>query len=313
MAEAGLGAAAAIRAATAGSASALGLTDVGTVEPGRIADLLVVDGDPLEDPAILLEPERIRLVHPGRTRRRRHPVRRRPTSDRERAAAAPRGGAAVAAHRGLSGRLHHDRLHALAGARTRAPIRRLRRPVALVGRRPRGILGLGRGLLRDPAARRRGTASWPRARCPAPAGSRAPSSTTPRSCSAGWRPIARRSCSSRSGTRCARSAPPSCATRSRQWRPVCGGSVSVVATASSRSSRTSPRRSSRCWRAPASGRSGRAAPRISGRAAWSIASPRSSRRCSSPSMATRTAGRRSIAARSSTRSAPSCRPSSAPS
>jgi len=62
MAQAGLGAAAAIRAATEGSACALGLADVGIVEPGRIADLLVVDGDPLEDPAILLEPDRIRLV-----------------------------------------------------------------------------------------------------------------------------------------------------------------------------------------------------------------------------------------------------------
>ena len=62
MAEAGLGAAAAIEAATAGSACALGLTDVGTIEPGHVADLLVVDGDPLDDPAILLEPERVRLV-----------------------------------------------------------------------------------------------------------------------------------------------------------------------------------------------------------------------------------------------------------
>ena len=62
MAEGGLGAAAAIRAATQGSACALGLADVGTVEPGRMADLLVVDGDPLEDPALLLERERIRLV-----------------------------------------------------------------------------------------------------------------------------------------------------------------------------------------------------------------------------------------------------------
>jgi len=62
MADAGLGAAAAIRAATAGSACALGLTDVGTVEPGMVADLLVVDGDPLDDPSILLEPDRVRLV-----------------------------------------------------------------------------------------------------------------------------------------------------------------------------------------------------------------------------------------------------------
>ena len=68
MAEAGLGAAAAIRAATEGSACALGLIDVGIVGPGRTADLLVVDGDPLEDPAILLEPERVRLVIQGRSR-----------------------------------------------------------------------------------------------------------------------------------------------------------------------------------------------------------------------------------------------------
>jgi imidazolonepropionase-like amidohydrolase len=62
MAEAGLGPGAAIRAATQGSACALGLKEVGTIEAGRIADLVVVDGDPLETPAILLEPERIRLV-----------------------------------------------------------------------------------------------------------------------------------------------------------------------------------------------------------------------------------------------------------
>jgi imidazolonepropionase-like amidohydrolase len=62
MAEAGLGTAAAIRAATAGSACALGLTDVGTIEAGKVADLLVVDGDPLAAPSILLEPDRVRLV-----------------------------------------------------------------------------------------------------------------------------------------------------------------------------------------------------------------------------------------------------------
>ena len=50
------------QAATAGSACALGLTDVGTSSPVSVADLLVVDGDPLDDPAILLEPERVRLV-----------------------------------------------------------------------------------------------------------------------------------------------------------------------------------------------------------------------------------------------------------
>jgi imidazolonepropionase-like amidohydrolase len=62
LADGGLGAAAAIRAATSGSAAALGLSDVGTIEPGHVADLLVVDGDPLERPAILLEPDRVHLV-----------------------------------------------------------------------------------------------------------------------------------------------------------------------------------------------------------------------------------------------------------
>jgi imidazolonepropionase-like amidohydrolase len=65
LAEAGLGAAGAIGAATAGSAAALGLDDRGTIEVGRQADLLVVDGDPLADPALLLDPARIRLVIQG--------------------------------------------------------------------------------------------------------------------------------------------------------------------------------------------------------------------------------------------------------
>jgi len=63
MADAGLGAAAAIRAATSGSARALGLDgEVGTIETGKRADLLVIDGDPLADPAILLEPAKLWLV-----------------------------------------------------------------------------------------------------------------------------------------------------------------------------------------------------------------------------------------------------------
>jgi imidazolonepropionase-like amidohydrolase len=62
LAEAGLGAAGAILAATAGSARALGLDDVGTVEVGQRADLLVVDADPLSDPAALLRPACIWLV-----------------------------------------------------------------------------------------------------------------------------------------------------------------------------------------------------------------------------------------------------------
>lgn len=63
MAEGGLGAAEAIRAATEGSARALGLAgEVGAIEPGKRADLVAVDGDPLAEPALLLEPARIRLV-----------------------------------------------------------------------------------------------------------------------------------------------------------------------------------------------------------------------------------------------------------
>ena len=49
-------------AATSGSAAALGLEDVGEVRLGATADLLVVDGDPLEDPSVLQDPARIHLV-----------------------------------------------------------------------------------------------------------------------------------------------------------------------------------------------------------------------------------------------------------
>ncbi|HZR95596.1 MAG TPA: amidohydrolase family protein [Gaiellaceae bacterium] len=62
MAEGGLGAAAAVRAATRGSAAALGLADVGAVEPGFAADLVVLDGDPLADVRMLVDRSRIRLV-----------------------------------------------------------------------------------------------------------------------------------------------------------------------------------------------------------------------------------------------------------
>jgi imidazolonepropionase-like amidohydrolase len=53
----------ALTAATATAARALGLEDrIGTVEPAKVADLLVVDGDPLTDPAVLVDPDRIWLV-----------------------------------------------------------------------------------------------------------------------------------------------------------------------------------------------------------------------------------------------------------
>src|SRR6476646_35965 len=47
----------AIRAATIGGAAALGRVDLGRIEAGAAADLLVVDGRPDEDPTILTRPE----------------------------------------------------------------------------------------------------------------------------------------------------------------------------------------------------------------------------------------------------------------
>ena len=62
MVEGGLTPLEGIAAATRGSARALGLPDVGTVSVGAVADLLVLDGDPLGDPNLLRDPERIWMV-----------------------------------------------------------------------------------------------------------------------------------------------------------------------------------------------------------------------------------------------------------
>jgi imidazolonepropionase-like amidohydrolase len=51
-----------IVAATSGAAAALGLEGVGRIQAGAIADLLVIDGDPLKDPSVLLDPRRIDVV-----------------------------------------------------------------------------------------------------------------------------------------------------------------------------------------------------------------------------------------------------------
>jgi imidazolonepropionase-like amidohydrolase len=61
--DAGLPAIEALRAATLGGAQALGVADqLGSIAPGLLADLLVVDGDPREDPRLLLRPDAIWLV-----------------------------------------------------------------------------------------------------------------------------------------------------------------------------------------------------------------------------------------------------------
>jgi len=56
----------AIRAATAAAADLLGLADdLGTLTPGKLADLIVVDGDPTADVSTLAQPDRISHVLAG--------------------------------------------------------------------------------------------------------------------------------------------------------------------------------------------------------------------------------------------------------
>lgn len=62
MVDGGLSPLAAISAGTSGSARALGLDDVGTVAPGNRADLLVIDGNPLDGIGVLRDRARIWLV-----------------------------------------------------------------------------------------------------------------------------------------------------------------------------------------------------------------------------------------------------------
>jgi imidazolonepropionase-like amidohydrolase len=63
MVEAGMSTSDALRSATAIAAYALGIDDqVGTVERGKLADLIVIDGDPLEDIGVLVDEERVHLV-----------------------------------------------------------------------------------------------------------------------------------------------------------------------------------------------------------------------------------------------------------
>jgi imidazolonepropionase-like amidohydrolase len=64
--EAGLTPMQALRAATQWAARCLGLQrEVGTIEKGRLADLVVVGGNPLDDVTMLRDPARIELVWKG--------------------------------------------------------------------------------------------------------------------------------------------------------------------------------------------------------------------------------------------------------
>ena len=64
--EAGLSPMQALCAATQSAAACLGLErEVGTIEKGRLADLVLVGGNPLDDVTLLLDPARIELVFKG--------------------------------------------------------------------------------------------------------------------------------------------------------------------------------------------------------------------------------------------------------
>ena len=59
----GLSVEGALRSATAVAAEAIGLEEhIGTVQPGRLADLVVIDGDVLQAPEVLLDRERVWAV-----------------------------------------------------------------------------------------------------------------------------------------------------------------------------------------------------------------------------------------------------------
>ena len=64
-----------LRAATSVNAELLGRDDLGRIGPGAVADLLVLDGDPLEDPSVLWGDPGRRAVFQGGIRVAEHSAR----------------------------------------------------------------------------------------------------------------------------------------------------------------------------------------------------------------------------------------------
>jgi imidazolonepropionase-like amidohydrolase len=66
--DAGMSPMQALQAATGWAAACLGWEhDLGTVQPGKLADVIVVDGDPLHNIKLLQDIQRIKLVFKGGT------------------------------------------------------------------------------------------------------------------------------------------------------------------------------------------------------------------------------------------------------
>jgi imidazolonepropionase-like amidohydrolase len=63
MVDAGMSPLQALQTATSWAAECLGIeSDLGTIQPGKLADMVLVDGDPLENIAVLQDHQRIKLV-----------------------------------------------------------------------------------------------------------------------------------------------------------------------------------------------------------------------------------------------------------